>query len=72
MNHKTSFIIEKTEGWLGSALARIRTRSRQHRAKMFLNNFDLIPETRVLDLGGWNGAHIHAVLEDSPVLPANI
>jgi len=39
---------------------------------MFLDNFDLTPETRVLDLGGWNGTHIHAILGDSSIFPANI
>lgn len=68
MNRKTSFLIEETE----NMLSRFRIRSRQRRARMFLDNFDLTPETRVLDLGGWNGAHINAVLENSPVLPENI
>lgn len=68
MNQKTSFIIEDTE----KLLARIRTSSRQRRAKMFLNNFALTSETKILDLGGWNGVHIHAVLKNSPVQPANV
>lgn len=68
MDRKTSFIIEEKE----TVLARFRARSRQRRARMFLSNFDLTPETRILDLGGWNGAHIHAVLENSSVLPTNI
>ncbi|MBX3616256.1 class I SAM-dependent methyltransferase [Nitrosomonas sp.] len=67
-NQKTSFIIEGA----GNLLARFRTSSRQRRAKMFLNNFDLTSETKILDLGGWNGVHIHAVLENSPVQPANV
>lgn len=68
MNYKSSFINEET----GGILARFRIRSRQRRAKMFLDNFNLTSETRVLDLGGWNGSHIHAILENSPVSPANI
>lgn len=68
MNQKTSFIIEGA----GNLLARFRTSSRQRRAKMFLDHFDLTSETKILDLGGWNGVHIHAVLENSPVQPANV
>ena len=38
---------------------------------MFLNLFELSTSTRVLDLGSGDGAHIHAVLEGSPVTTAN-
>lgn len=68
MDRKTSFLIEEKE----TALARFRARSRQSRARIFLSNFDLATETRILDLGGWNGTHIHAVLENSSVQPANV
>jgi len=68
MNRKTSFIIEEPE----SLLARFRIRFRQHRAKIFRENFDLTAETRILDLGGWNGTYMHAILENSPVLPVNV
>lgn len=68
MNHKPSYINEEPE----NILARFRIRSRQHRARMFLDNFKLSPETRILDLGGWNGSHIHAILEDSPISPSNV
>lgn len=67
-NQKTSFISEDTE----NLLSHFRIESRKRRAKMFLSNFKLTPETRILDLGGWNGMHIHAVLENTPVLPENI
>jgi len=39
---------------------------------MFREIFELSDSTRVLDLGGWNGAHIRAVLKGSPVKPANV
>ncbi|MDE2388131.1 MAG: class I SAM-dependent methyltransferase, partial [Betaproteobacteria bacterium] len=68
MSQKSSFIIEESE----NALTRLRIRFRKHRAKIFRDNFHLTAETRVLDLGGWNGAHIHAVLENSAILPANV
>ncbi|WP_187789222.1 hypothetical protein, partial [Salmonella sp. S088_02709] len=68
MNQKSSFIIEESE----NALARLRIRFRKHRAKIFRDSFDLTAETRVLDLGGWNGTYIHAVLENSAVSPANV
>lgn len=38
---------------------------------MFLNNFVLIPAARELDPRGQNRAHIHAVLESSPVQPTS-
>lgn len=68
MNRKTSYIIEESEGVIG----RLRAGFRQRRAKIFRDNFDLTPETRVMDLGGWNGTYMHAILENSPVLPANV
>jgi len=58
-------------GLLGGLVARIRTRSRHARAETFLKLFELSSSTRVLDLGAGNGTHIHAVLEGSPVRPAN-
>lgn len=67
-NQKTSFITEDT----GNLLSLFRIQSRKRRAKLFQENFVLTPDTRILDLGGWNGMHIHAVLENTPVLPANI
>lgn len=67
-NQKTSFINNDT----GSLLSIFRNQSRKRRAKLFLNNFKLTPDTRILDLGGGNGMHIHAVLENTPVLPENI
>lgn len=72
-NSDASFIIEETSvGKVRGLLARYRNRLRKRRAELFLRIFDLTPETRVLDLGGWNGVHIHAVLEGSPVLSANV
>lgn len=68
MNPKPSYINEEPE----NILARFRIRSRQRRARMFLDNFKLSPETRILDLGGWNGSHIHAILEDSSISPSNV
>lgn len=68
MNHKPSYINEEPK----NVLARFRIHSRQRRAKMFLDNFVLTPETRILDLGGWNGSHINAILDNSPVLPSNV
>lgn len=68
MNHKPSYINEEPN----NALARFRVRSRRRRARMFLDNFNLTPETRILDLGGWNGSHINAILENSPVSPSNV
>lgn len=68
MNHKPSYINEES----GKLLAWFRIRSRQRRAKMFLDNFNLSSETRILDLGGWNGSHIHAILEGSSISPENV
>jgi SAM-dependent methyltransferase len=64
-------LIKEHRGWFGGVVDRFRTRSRRVRAEMFLDMFELSASTRVLDLGGGNGTHIHAVLEGSPVAPAN-
>lgn len=63
--------IKEHRGLLGGVVDRFRTRSRRARAEMFLRIFDLSASTRVLDLGGGDGSHMHAVLEGSPVAPAN-
>ena len=68
---KTWPLIKDHPGWLGGFVDRFRTRSRRVRADMFLNLFELSTSTRVLDLGSGDGAHIHAVLEGSPVTTAN-
>lgn len=69
--YETWPLIRENRGVLGGAVDRIRTRSRRVRAEMFSGVFELSDSTRLLDLGGGDGAHIHAVLEGSPVKPAN-
>lgn len=53
-------------------IRRVRTESRSKRAALFKTLFRLGPETRLLDLGGANGAYAHALLADTRVQPANV
>jgi SAM-dependent methyltransferase len=47
-------------------------RARQRRAALFRGAFPLTADTRILDLGSESGAHIHSVLQGTPVAPHNV
>jgi SAM-dependent methyltransferase len=51
---------------------RISRHARAKRAEQFRRTFNLTAETRVLDLGGGDGAHIRSVLTGTPVKPRNV
>jgi SAM-dependent methyltransferase len=55
-----------------SLVARIRQQSRLRRSEMFRRCFSLAKDTRVLDLGGWDGSHLHSVLSGTAVDPKNV
>jgi len=57
---------------LGAAVDRFRARARRSRAETFRELFPVSASTRVLDLGGGNGSHIHYVLRATPALPENV
>jgi SAM-dependent methyltransferase len=50
----------------------LSTRFRARRAQRFRAEFQLRDDTRILDLGGWDGEHIRMVLESSSVRPENV
>lgn len=58
-------------GLITRSVNRLSASARARRAALFRNAFDLTEKTRVLDLGSQWGAHIHAVLDGSPVRPDN-
>ena len=47
-------------------------RFRERRAKRFCTSFQLTAQTRILDLGGYDGEHIRMVLQNSPVPRENV
>lgn len=49
-------------GALQHLIRRVRTNSRRRRAAIFHRHFAIGPETRILDLGGGDGTHIHYLL----------
>lgn len=59
-------------GRIAKFVARYRNELRRRRAETFFREFSLNETTRILDLGGWNGAHMHAVLQGSSVNPENV
>lgn len=66
-------LVELDEGGLlRGVIRRARTTSRNRRSALFRSLFDLGPQTRVLDLGGSNGAHSHALLSGTAVRPENV
>lgn len=66
-------LVELDEGGLlRGFIRRVRTASRNRRSALFRSMFELGPQTRVLDLGGSNGAHVHALLNDTDVRPENV
>jgi hypothetical protein len=66
-------LIELDEGGaLRGVIRRARTASRNRRSALFRSLFDLGPQTRILDLGGSNGAHVHSLLVGTAVRPENV
>jgi hypothetical protein len=59
-------------GVIHGLIRRVRTESRIKRATLFKRLFRLGPETRILDLGGANGAYAHALLADTRVRAMNV
>jgi hypothetical protein len=65
--------VERDEGGvLRGFIRRVRTASRNRRSALFRSMFELGPQTRVLDLGGSNGAHVHSLLSGTAVKPENV
>jgi SAM-dependent methyltransferase len=50
----------------------MRRRARKRRTRIFLENFSLSSQTRILDIGSEDGANIASVLKTSPVQPENV
>lgn len=69
---KTSALIENEGRGLSKWVALIRERSRKKRIQIFKGNFTLGPETKVLDLGGWDGSHVNALIEGTRILRSNV
>jgi 2-polyprenyl-3-methyl-5-hydroxy-6-metoxy-1,4-benzoquinol methylase len=66
-------LLEHSDGGiLQGMIERFRTASRRRRSALFLSAFALTPHTRILDLGGWDGTHIHALLDSTAVRPENV
>lgn len=45
---------------------------RRCRAEIFIHNFDINKNTKILDLGSEDGSHIYSILQGSPFQPHNI
>lgn len=66
-------LVEVDEGGLlRGVIRRVRTASRNRRSALFRSLFELGPQTRILDLGGSNGAHVHSLLAGTSVKPENV
>ena len=66
-------LLERDEGGvLRGIIRRARTASRVRRSALFRSLFELGPQTRILDLGGSNGAHVHSLLAGTAVRPENV
>ncbi len=50
----------------------VRTRARAKRTRIFLEHFEIREDSRVLDLGSENGAHIASVLAGTPICPEHV
>jgi SAM-dependent methyltransferase len=62
----------ESAGFVTRLASRYSAAARAKRRAMFLERFELTPETRILDVGSADGTHIHRVLRDTPVSPANV
>ena len=50
----------------------LQDKSRCKRKRIFLNQFSLHKDIKILDLGGWDGKYIANILEDQDVLCKNV
>jgi SAM-dependent methyltransferase len=71
-NSKSSALIETENLGLSRVVDSIRDKSRCKRIELFKRHFSLDSETRLLDLGGWDGSHVNALIQDTPVKRANV
>lgn len=65
-------LIEGGDTGLRKLVNIFRERSRRNRIRLFLKHFRIERTTKVLDLGGWNGSHINALLSGTEVDRANV
>lgn len=73
IDESLSPLIEADEGGLLSGLIRrVRTASRQKRARLFHSLFEIRADTRILDLGGGDGTHIHYLLAATAARRENV
>lgn len=57
---------------ISSIVGSVRKRARRRRARIFLDSFELRPETKILDVGSENGSNIAALLHGASVTPKNV
>lgn len=69
---KASALIESEGRGLRKWVATIRKKSRNKRIQLFRGRFRLDRETKVLDLGGWDGSHVNALIDGTQVQRANV
>lgn len=69
---KASALIESEGHGLSKLIAFIRKRSRNKRIQLFKGHFHLDPETKILDLGGWDGSHVNALIEGTHIQRSNV
>lgn len=67
-----SALIEKNGGIAVRLIARLRNRSRKKRIEIFRRHFTITPDTRLLDLGGWDGSHVNALIHGAPISRQNV
>ncbi|MDO9142475.1 MAG: methyltransferase domain-containing protein [Methylobacter sp.] len=69
---KSSALIERRSLGLSEVIASMREKSRYKRIQLFKQHFPLDPETRLLDLGGWDGSHVNALIQDTSIERSNV
>ena len=65
-------IIERESSGIRGLIARIRNHSQQYRIKIFQRLFRIGPTTRLLDLGGWDGSHVNALINGTVIARQNV
>ncbi len=69
---KETPLIEGGDTGLRKLVNVFRERSRRNRIRLFLLHFKIDCTTKVLDLGGWDGSHINALLSGTEVERTNV
>lgn len=67
-----SALIENDRRGFSKLVSIIRQHSRNKRIRLFKKHFKVGTDTKVLDLGGWDGSHVNALIAGTEIRRSNV